>query len=287
MHKTGVTIRSIKISDISGSLSLSNAEVWNQTAEDWKFLIETPVNFCLLAEIDNKIVGTVTAMNYSNAVAWIGMVLVHKDYRGQGISKLLLTNIFKKTNSCKSVKLDATPAGQAIYEKHGFKDEYLIARMINPSVEKLSMLEYDIKPELIQLNDVREIAALDKIVFGAGRGPLIEYIVKQSHGNGWLLKRNNIVTGFILGRAGNKYHHIGPLVASATMDAEILISKALQNLINRPVTVDVLYDKENLINWLSKIGFTKERHFIRMYKNENHFPGNIDRQYLICGPEFG
>ena len=30
-----------------------------------------------------------------------------------------------------------------------------------------------------------------------------------------------------------------------------------------------------------------QRHFVRMYKKENSFPGIVDKQYLICGPEFG
>ena len=287
MKKADVTFRSMKVSDISDAMSLSNAEGWNQTTLDWKFLIESPGNICLVAETYKNVIGTVTAMNYSNELAWIGMVLVHKDYRGLGISKLLLKNIFKKINFCKSIKLDATPAGQAVYEKFGFKEEYFIARMINPSIENLPNNKYDLTPAPIQLKDIREIIALDKNVFGLGRAALIEFMVKQSHGTGWLLKHNNIITGFILGREGNKYHHIGPLVTSLTTDAEILIASSLKNLINKAVAIDVLYDKENLINWLSTIGFRKQRHFVRMYKNQNHYRGIIDKQYLICGPEFG
>jgi len=67
----------------------------------------------------------------------------------------------------------------------------------------------------------------------------------------------------------------------------MLIRKALKELINQPVVLDVLNEKEDLINWLNSIGFTMQRQFVRMYKKENSFPGIVNKQYLICGPEFG
>ena len=126
-----------------------------------------------------------------------------------------------------------------------------------------------------------------KLVFGANRAQLIKYLVREYPGKGVLLKRNDRITGFALGRDGNKYHQIGPVVASNSADARILITNALKKLINQPIVVDVLRDKEDLIDWLSSIGFIEQRYFIRMYKKENTFPGITSNQYLICGPEFG
>ena len=108
-------LRPMELGDIGSALELSNAECWNQTEKDWKVLIENPENVWMMAEDGNHVIGTTTAINYSNQVAWIGMVLVDKEYRGQGVSKSLLTNIFKKLEYCKSVKLDATPQGQQVY----------------------------------------------------------------------------------------------------------------------------------------------------------------------------
>ncbi|MDP9230777.1 MAG: hypothetical protein M3O67_08910, partial [Bacteroidota bacterium] len=106
-------------------------------------------------------------------------------------------------------------------------------------------------------------------------------------GKAGLVKQNNRITGFALGREGNKYHQIGPVVASNIADAKILITKALEKLTNQPIVMDVLCDKEDLFIWLNSIGFIRQRHFIRMYKKENTLPGIPGKQYLICGPEFG
>lgn len=287
MTKVSFTLRSMKGSDISEAMKLSTAEGWNQTESDWRLLIENSGNICLVAESEGKVIGTTTVINYSNDIAWVGMVLVDKEYRGLGISKLLLTAIFSKVEFCKSVKLDATPAGQLIYKRFGFKDEYSIARMVNQSIKDLPMVESETLAEPIQLKHIPEIIALDEIIFGANRRPLIEFLIKQHRLKGWLLTQDKRIVGFALGRDGNRYHHIGPLVAVNTIDAKILILNSLKGLANQSVVVDVLSNKEELINWLNLIGFIKQRHFIRMYKDENKFPGLIDKQFLICGPEFG
>ena len=280
-------MRRMNVNDIGSAMKLSSAEGWNQTENDWKLLVDDPHNICLVAEMDNKVIGTTTAMNYANAEAWIGMVLVDKEYRGNGVSKALLAGILEKTSFIKSIKLDATEAGQPVYQKFGFKDEYIIARMVNTWAMKLWIAEQEFEPEQIMPRDIREIVAIDEAVFGVNRKQLIKFLLQRYPNQGWLLRRRGAIVGFVLGREGNKYHHIGPLVASSTSDAMILISKAIEDLTDKSVAVDILCDKMELIKWLNSIGFIRQRDFVRMYKNENPFPGKIADQFLICGPEFG
>ncbi|MEP7320060.1 MAG: GNAT family N-acetyltransferase [Panacibacter sp.] len=281
-----ITIRPMHLDDLDCALQLSTSEGWNQSPDDWKLFINNPVNICIVVEINKKIIGTTTAINYSGKVAWISMVLVDKAYRGIGVSKLLLQNILEKTWHCKSVKLDATQAGQHVYKTLGFKEEYFITRMTCLSLSPLPLND-DVFIEAIHTNHIQEIAAFDQQVFGANRVQLIEYLIKKNTANSWMIKRNNKVDGFVLGRDGNKYHHIGPVIASSLNGAKLLLVKALHQIQHQPVVVDVLNDKEELINWLASIGFIEQRQFIRMYKGGNFYPGIIAQQYLICGPEFG
>jgi hypothetical protein len=287
MKKTDFIVRPMQPGDIVSAMKLSNAEGWNQTENDWNLLIESPQNVCLVAEYNKKIIGTTTAMNYANQMAWIGMVLVAIESRGQGVSKLLLTNILKKLKSFKSIKLDATPAGKQVYQKFDFKDEYLITRVVTGSMKNLSFEDDTTLAESIRSKDIEEIVAFDEHIFGTNRRQLIESLIKRYPHKAWLLRGNNSIAGFALGREGNKYHQVGPVSGSTINDVKILIRRSLKELINQPVVIDVLSEKEDLIGWLNSIGFTMQRHFIRMYKKENLFPGSVNKQYLICGPEFG
>ena len=281
-----LNIRLMQSDDVCHGMRLSIAEGWNQTESDWKLIIENPANICVLAEVNGKVIGTTAAIAYAN-VTWIGMVLVDKEHRGLGVSKALLADVFARVAKYKSIKLDATPAGQRVYQKFGFRDEYFIARMTNLLPKNLPAIESDIAPEPIQPEHIEEIIDFDEIVFGVKRRQLIEYLVKQYPGKGWLLKRNNKIEGFVLVRDGYKYHHIGPLSAYNTSSAKILLRKAMESLIQQPIVVDVMCNKEKLVGWLDEMGFVKQRHFIRMFQEVNPYVGDTNRQFLICGPEFG
>ena len=123
------TIRQMRAADLDQAFGLSLNEGWNQTMNDWKLLFENPENVCIVAEKDNRVAGTATALNHENKIAWIGMVLVDKSLRGQGAGKMLLENIINRLKHVESVKLDATPAGEPLYRKLGFIAEHKIFRM--------------------------------------------------------------------------------------------------------------------------------------------------------------
>ena len=139
MSKTDLAVRKMRIADMSELMRLKNDEGWNQTQNDWELLINYKESVNLVAEMDNKIVGTITAINYENKVAWIGMMLVDKDYRRRGISNILLKDVITRLKDCASIKLDATPVGHHVYEKIGFIDEYQIGRITNPSVSQIKI----------------------------------------------------------------------------------------------------------------------------------------------------
>jgi ribosomal protein S18 acetylase RimI-like enzyme len=280
-------IRPMKINDLDHAISLSRAEGWNQTEKDWRLLLENPMNICLVAEHQNKIAGTATALNHANKVAWIGMVLVDKSLRGQGAGKLLLTNIINRLKEIESIKLDATPAGQPLYQNLGFKEEHIIVRMTNTSLNNFHIEESGFEPEPIEWKNLPEVLKLDKKIFGADRTYLLQALFKNYPGKAFLIKRKHKLDGYIFGRDGIRFNYLGPVFAFSSDSARILISKALESLNNESVALDILEDKADLSKWLESAGFEKQRHFVRMYLKSNSYCGQIKFQYLISGPEFG
>ena len=71
------------------------------------------------------------------------------------------------------------------------------------------------------------------------------------------------------------------------LQQKFYLTNALESLNDKPVALDILMDKEDLIKWLETRGFVKQRHFVRMYLKNNPYPGIVNNQYLISGPEFG
>jgi len=275
------------LNDLDQAISLANTEGWNQTEKDWRLLFENPLNTCLVAENENRIAGTATALNHSGKVAWIGMVLVDKSLRGQGAGKMLLTSIIDKLKNIESIKLDATPAGQPLYQKLGFIEEFKILRMTNASPISFHKKETKNGPRHIDRESFADVVKLDKSIFGADRTYLLQTILQNYFHKAYLLKRDGKLDGFIMGRDGARFNYIGPVSALSTDSARMLLAKVLESPHNQPVAIDILEDKEDLIKWLESIGFVQQRHFTRMYLKRNPYPGIVKNQFLISGPEFG
>jgi GNAT superfamily N-acetyltransferase len=280
-------IRSMITDDLKQAIGLSDSEGWNQTEKDWKLLLENPGNICIVAEYNNKVIGTATALNHSNKIAWIGMVLVDKSFRGRGVGKMLLTNIIGALKNVDSIKLDATPIGLPLYQKLGFIDEYKIYRMINPSLQSFKKQAFNYEPVNIDLENFSDVLKLDKRIFGTARTYLLQTLLRNYPEKAYLIKRNKKLDGYMFGRDGIRFNYIGPVFALSHESARILILKALESLNNQPVALDILHDKEGLFKWLEMLGFVKQRHFIRMNLKSNSYCGLIKYQYLISGPEFG
>lgn len=281
-------IRHLNDKDIGEAMELSKAEKWNQKEEDWARLIRNPDNICLAAVDGEKIIGTGTAIVYADSVAWIGMMLVEQNYRGRGVGKLIFSDLLKKLQLIPLIKLDATPVGRLVYQKFGFKDEYLIHRMTIAPVSKNSVpADEGFSPVPLKITDIPEIIEFDRRIFGVNRKSLLESLIKAYPEKSWVVRRNGRVEGFALGRDGTHFHQIGPVMASSLEGTKNLILKSLSKHNDQPVVIDVLDDKKQLIQWLGTIGFSKKRYFVRMYQMRNRYDDIRENHYLVCGPEFG
>jgi GNAT superfamily N-acetyltransferase len=281
------SIRPMKPGDLDQAFGLSMAEGWNQTMDDWRLLLDNQANVCIVAEKEKRVAGTATALIHGNCVAWIGMVLVDKSLRGQGAGKMLLEEIISRLKHIQAVKLDATPAGEPLYQKLGFVAEYNILRMTRGTMKYKSAKVSGNEISNTGKREISEITRLDKIIFGADRSYLLNRLFNAYPERAFCVKTNDKIDGFAFGRAGSRFNYIGPVSAMSIDSAKQLISGSLESLNDQAIALDIPEDKKELTNWLESNGFVRQRRFARMYLEVNPYPGTPENQFLISGPEFG
>jgi GNAT superfamily N-acetyltransferase len=279
-----IIYRTMELSDIAAGLSLCRSAGWNQLAHDWEIFLQLSPNGCFVATNEKKVVGTAATIRYQNFFSWIGMVLVDPAYQRQGIGKQLLKEALQILQDEETIKLDATPAGREVYLKLNFVDEYPLSRMVlNSPGEKL-----EVTAALpLQKNDLNGLAEFDRKIFGAGRQPLLKWMFDGAPQYAFIVKKENEVLGYCLGRQGHNFTHMGPVVAKNFTIAKDLVSAALNNNLNQSIILDVLHFDPEWMKWLTSIGFKEQRPLIRMYRGSNRFPGVPEKQFAILGPEFG
>jgi ribosomal protein S18 acetylase RimI-like enzyme len=281
------TIRPMDSGDLDQAYSLSKSEGWNQTLTDWRFLLGKPDNICIVAEKEEKICGTATALVHDKRLAWIGMVLVDRSLRGQGTGRMLMEKIIHELKGIRSVKLDATPAGEPLYSRLGFKPEYKIHRMTCENINITAEKSTDPGISETMPDSIKALADFDRYIFGVNREYLITSLATSFPEKSLFIWKNQDIEGFIQGREGERFTYLGPLSAKNDNSAIELITESLRLHRNKIIALDVPASQTIFIEWLEKAGFVKQREFTRMFLNENPFRGKPENQYLISGPEFG
>jgi GNAT superfamily N-acetyltransferase len=283
---TEIGFRTMQQSDIEAGLRLCRAARWNQTSRDWEMFLKLGPAGCRVAVKNEAVIGTVTTVRYEDRFSWIGMVLVDPAERGQGIGTRLMAEALHLLKDMPSIRLDATPAGCEVYRKLNFVAEYRLSRMEKVAPGN-SLMQPDNGARPMTKGDLPAIAIFDRQVFGAERRAILEWMFDGAPEYAWVSERAGQIAGYIFGRRGFNYEHLGPVVAHDQQTARRLVAACLRQRADQRFILDASHHESDWRVWLESIGFREQRPFTRMFYRDNPYPGLPPKQFGILGPEFG
>ena len=113
-----VQIRKMKREELPLAVEWAVAEGWNPGLADAEcFWLEDPDGF-FCAEVDGKMAGSVSVLNYDDRFAFAGLYIVKPEYRGRGIGMQLYRHAMRHAGS-RIVGGDGVVAMVEKYEKDG------------------------------------------------------------------------------------------------------------------------------------------------------------------------
>jgi GNAT superfamily N-acetyltransferase len=280
-----ISLRPMTIQDIPFGLKQSSLAGWNQTEADWAMLLEQSTTGSFLACYNGLEAGTITTVTYHKQLNWVGMVLVAPEFQRHGIGTALLQASIQSVKSQGAVCLDATPVGKSLYDKLGFQDLYCLGRWLRPSAS-LGM-QPAVQCDSLSLKFFPAILAYDRPVFGADRTGILRTLQRNAPSLALYAGYGHEIKGFCLGRIGQKYVQIGPVIANHMEIARDLLLSALQTCAHRQVILDNTLRHPGWNQLLHDLGFVEQRSFTRMHLGEFTLPEHHDRQFAIAGPEIG
>jgi ribosomal protein S18 acetylase RimI-like enzyme len=277
-----VRFRVLTADDIPQAMRLKDLAGWNQTAADWERFLSASPQGCFAAEHDGRVVGTSTTIAYEGRFAWIGMVIVDPRYRRQGTGTALLERAIQHLDSRRvpSMKLDATPQGQLLYEKFGFVGEYEIERwMLRRHADAGSLSN--------AAAEIEEVLRLDREIFGADRSALLASLTTAAPEFTLVAREGREIAGYTFGRHGSRADHLGPWMARKENIAAILLEEFLRRSQKELVFVDCLLRNPWAVSLVRARGFEFSRPLTRMYRGTNKHAGQPELLCAVLGPEFG
>ena len=249
---------------------------WNQTAQDWAFFARAGTVFGV-RDAQGRIVASGAVLPLGEKVAWISMILVAPEARGQGLGSAVFAHCLRAVQSAgRTAYLDATPAGQRIYSQFGFSAQWPLTRWQRDGQGAVDAAAPD-----PQNADIDSLTALDAQALGAPRPALLAEFLAREHSF-----CVHSPQGFALIRRGRIAHQIGPLLARDADSASVLLQRALQALPGN-VFIDVPDARDVLCHQLRAAGFVAQRGLVRMMAGSHPLRGQTDLIHAIAGPEFG
>jgi ribosomal protein S18 acetylase RimI-like enzyme len=279
----GVEWRALRPSDLPAAQGLSQAAGWNQTQADWRGYLAFEPDGCLVAEIGGRLAGTATCIRYGDAVGWIGMVLVHPDHRRRGLGTELLARTIRYLTGrgARSVRLDATPAGRAVYLPLGFRDEYGVARFEGAATGPLPGADPFMDADLPRAAD------LDEEAFGVRRLGVLSELSRRDPALSFVTRSGGGISGFAIAREGREAVQLGPFASRDPAAAERLFSAVVSAAGGRRVFLDVPAPNVEAAAIVARHGFRVQRSFTRMVLGEGGPAGRSELVFGTSGAEKG
>ncbi|SAK51935.1 GNAT family N-acetyltransferase [Caballeronia ptereochthonis] len=253
--------------DIPVAHALSVEVKWPHRADDWRFVLDAGAGF--VAQDGERVVGTALYWKYGAHGGSLGMVIVAPDQQGKGIGRKLMELLLEALGERVTV-LHATPAGEPLYAKLGFRrigaiHQHQSADFSVPRIE----LKTGEHLRAIAPGDIAGLVDLASRASGLDRSALLPAL--SSVAQGVVLERDREVLGFALIREFGRGHAIGPVVSvttdqDSTRRARAMIAHWLAHNEGRFTRIDTP-DESGLSAWLEAIGLRRVDTVIKMARN--------------------
>ena len=283
----GVEIRRLRPEDVDGAVALNAEAGWNQVAADWRFMLGFGSGLAVDSP-EGRLVASGMVLPCGERFAWIAMILVTEKWRRRGLATAIMAQAIE---TCRErgwiAGLDATEAGRPVYLPLGFRDIYGLSRWEAGSdrpAAPAGVGERDVVP--VAKADLPALADYDAARNGGRREGLLAHLAGRAPHLAFKLASDGRLRGFLLARNGRLATQLGPLVAEDEAAARALLAAGLVAA-RGPVFLDAGDHHGWLADWLPRLGFGRQRGYVRMLLGRSEPLDDPRRMVLIAGPEFG
>lgn len=276
-------LREEQIGDI---VALSSYIGWDYNREE----VETIFNSGIVYGVWNErkeLIASAAIILYGEALASIGMVIVHPDYKGRGIGKMITNSCINSVSAQTLFMLIATDEGKPLYEKLGFRAVSYVSKYICNSY---NANDYCVRNEDYVMNyeegELEKIIKIDEYAFGTNRKEFLKKRIMQSEQCTVVRDKEQNVLGYGLSIQTPENKIIGPVVAKNDEMAMRIVHDLAKGH-NGKLRIDVLEEKKDFMKVLEITGFKKVNTPPIMMKNSGQLLKRNNELYSIAAQIFG
>ena len=231
-----LSIRGMHRSDIPFAVRLTGQENWGIPTVDFERVLDLNPRGSFIAKQGAQRVGITTTTIYGRQIAWIGNVVVKKQYRGLHLGQRLVNHAvdYLSKEHVKHIVLYCFRENVPFYEKLKFVRGPRFGRFRRePNLSNPAPNISSTKPLSIS-----SLLEMDRRAFGADRKRLIKRLLNTS--SGWYLGyASGSSASYILVKKYEDMYELGPWISFGLNETELdsLLRLVLSRTLGRPVEI--------------------------------------------------
>lgn len=286
MVKLEIRVERLREEQIGDIVALSSYIGWDYNREEVETIFNSGIVYGVWNE-KKELIASAAIILYGEALASIGMVIVHPDYKGRGIGKAITSSCMNSVSARTSIMLIATDEGKPLYEKLGFRAVSYVSKYICNSYNANHKCAEDEEYMMgYKEEDLEGIIKIDEGAFGTSRNEFLKQRIIQSEQCIVVKDNKQNVLGYGLSIQTPENKIIGPVVAKNDAMA-MRIVHALARGHNGKLRMDVPEGKDNFLKELEIAGFKKANIPPIMLKNSDQLLKRNNELYSIAAQIFG
>ena len=200
---------------VARALEWAAREGWNPGQHDAETMFKADPGGFWLGQLADRPVASLSAVQWNDDFAFIGLYIVVPEERGKGYGWQLWQHVMR-THAGKCLALDGVVAQQSNYAKSGFQLAHRSLRWAGHAGQFTGR-----SPQVVPLHqlDQNELVRLDCAVSPADRPHYLKAWLQQPDTRCWGLAEQGGVEGFALARPCLDGWKIGPLIAKTQEQA--------------------------------------------------------------------
>ena len=257
MSPSKITITPMTAAHLPQARALSSAAGWPHRIADWSLALQ--LGRGLVALEAGKVAGTVMWWPFGADRAALGMVIVAKRCRRQGLGRRLMEGALAALGP-QTILLHATQEGLPLYKAMGAREIGRVCQHqgVPHGPETISRGKArGLLP--LEARHLDALAELDARATGLNRTAMLQALFETGHGQA--LEIDGRLVGYALFRRFGRGHLIGPVVAPDDHGARLLIAPWLAR--GGPLRIDIPH-WPGLSSWLEVRGLPKVDEVVTM-----------------------